>query len=337
MRDRRLRTGLTQGDLAARAGVSRQLVAAVESGRNTPSVEAALRMAGALATTVEELFTSSSSEPVPVLGGELRAGAPVRAGRVGERLVLAALGDHGIAGNGFAKADGVWEQEGLRLHPGATPAGSVLAGCDPAFGVAERLLDGLGPRSVLAVSAPSATALEALERETVHGAVVHGPDGALPDPPVPVVRLHVARWQVGLAVPGAGGRRSLEQLLASQTPIVQRDAAASSQQAFLAACGALGFTERMPGPLAEGHVSAARMASLLRAAAVTIEGAARTFGLRFLALEEHTVELWVAERWFEHPAIQTVAELLASSAFTERVARYGGYDLAGCGSVVAKE
>ena len=64
LRERRLECGLTQTELAARAGVSRQLVAAVETGHNTPAVDAALRLARALATTVEALFTERVADVV---------------------------------------------------------------------------------------------------------------------------------------------------------------------------------------------------------------------------------------------------------------------------------
>ncbi|MBV9534199.1 MAG: helix-turn-helix transcriptional regulator, partial [Solirubrobacterales bacterium] len=72
LRERRLQCGLSQTELAARAGVSRQLVAAVEAGRNTPAVDAALRLARALATTVEELFCAPAPRVVAALGGRLR-------------------------------------------------------------------------------------------------------------------------------------------------------------------------------------------------------------------------------------------------------------------------
>lgn len=61
------------------------------------------------------------------------------------------------------------------------------------------------------------------------------------------------------------------------------------------------------------------------------ESAARAFDLGFLALETHVVEVWVAERWLDHPGIDALGEVLATAAFTERVAHFGGYDLAGSG------
>jgi DNA-binding XRE family transcriptional regulator len=333
MRERRRECGLTQAELAVRAGVSRQLVAAVEAGRNTPAVDAALGLAQALATTVEELFAGSPGGAIAAVGRQARDG-PVRVGRVAEQLVTAELADHGIAGAGWAKADGVIEVGKLRLFAGAASAGLVLAGCDPALGVAERMLDGLGARSLLAISAATGVALEALRHGRIHAAVVHGVESELPNPPVEVVRWHLAGWQVGLGVAPGLGARSLEAVLAGGKPIVQRDLAAASQQAFERARQAVGIQSPPAGPDAGGHLDAARLAATLHGAGVTIEAAARAFGLRFLALEHHVVEVWVAQRWIDHPGVIALGELLATRAFTERVAHFGGYDLTRCGTVV---
>jgi transcriptional regulator with XRE-family HTH domain len=284
LRDRRLEYGVTQAELAARSGVSRQLIAAVEAGRNSPAVDAGLSIARALGTTVEELFAEHDSDVVVAFGDHLRDGAAIRVGRVGDQLVAAELPDHGVSGAAWAKADGVLDGGRLRLFPGASPAGSVLAGCDPAMGVAEAMLGRLGSRSLLAISAPTGTALRALQRGRVHAAVVHGRSDELPEPPVPVVRWHLARWRVGLAVPDRFRGHSFE--------------------------------------------------SILDAAAVTTEGAARAFDLSFISLEDHVVEVWIADCWLEHPGITALSETVATRAFTERVAHFGGYDMSHCGERV---
>jgi DNA-binding XRE family transcriptional regulator len=334
LRARRVECGLTQAELAARAGVSRQLVAAVETGLNTPAVDAALGLARALATTVEDLFADTPLGVVAALGGRLREGAALRVGRVAEQLVAAELADHGISGAGWAEPDGVVLGGKVRLFPGSTPAGIVVAGCDPALGVAEAMLHGLGPRSLLAVSAPTGTALRALKQGRVHAAVVHGVPSELPQPPVPVLRWHLARWQVGLAVAPMLRAQSLEAVLGGEIPVAQRDSAAASQQAFERAVSRAGIAAPPVGPRAAGHIDAARIAATIRGAAITTEAAARAFDLRFLALEDHTVEIWLAERWVDHPAIHGLGDLLATTAFSERVAHFGGYDLAGCGDRV---
>lgn len=50
---------LTQAELAARAGITRRSINAIEAGRMVPSVLLALDIAHALDTTVEELFTAA--------------------------------------------------------------------------------------------------------------------------------------------------------------------------------------------------------------------------------------------------------------------------------------
>lgn len=334
LRARRLDCGLTQAELASRAGVSRQLVAAVEAGQNTPGVDAALRLARALATTVEALFDDAPGECVAALGGELREGVGLRVGSVGGRMVAAELADHGTAGAGWASPDGVVASGSLRLFDGAAPAGLVLAGCDPALGVAEAMLRGLGARSLMAISAPTGTALAALAGGRLHAAVVHGRRTELPPPPVPVARVHLARWQVGVGIAPEVGRRSLEDLLQGDVPIVCRDPAAASQQAFDRAVARVGGAEPAGTRHAGGHIDAARLAAALRGAGITNEAAARAFGLRFAALEDHVVEIWLDRRWLHHPGVAALGEVLCTAAFTQRVAHFGGYDLSGCGDVV---
>ena len=332
LRARRLECGLTQAELAARAGVSRQLVAAAEAGTNTPAVEAALGIAGALATTVEELFANSPPVVVSALGRRLRDGVPLRLGWVADQLVAAELDDHGVAGASWAKPDAIVEAGGLRMFPGANPAGLVIAGCDPALGIADAMLAGLGARSLLAISAPTGVAVRALKRGHVHAAVVHGVPGQLPNPPLPVIRWHLARWQVGLGIARKIRHDSLEGILNDDIPVVQRDRAAASQQAFEHASATAGIVRPPSGPSATGHIDAARIAATITAAAVTTAAAANAFHLRFLALEDHTVEVWLAERWLDHPGTDAFAQLLSSAGFTERVASLAGYDLAGCGT-----
>jgi transcriptional regulator with XRE-family HTH domain len=334
LRRQRLDSGLTQAQLADRAGVSRQLIAAAEAGQNAPAVDAALRLAHALGTSVESLFSATRDQVVPALRGSLREGRPLRVGRVGDQLVAAELPDHGAAGAAWGKPDAILAGGRLRLFQGAEPAGLVLAGCDPALGVAEALLHGLGSRSLLALPAATGSALEALAAGSIHAAVAHAPEPELPAPPVPVLRLHLARWQVGVGVAPALGPLDLESLLAAGSPIVQRDRAASSQQAFERAVGRVGHEQLPIGRRANGHIEAARLAATLGGAAVTTESAARAFDLGFLPLEEHTVEVWVDERWAAHPGLTALGEVLISAAFTDRVSQFGGYELAGCGSRV---
>ena len=109
-----------------------------------------------------------------------------------------------------------------------------------------------------------------------------------------MIKLQLARWQVGLAVPRKLGRQSLEAVLGGGTPIAQRDPAAASQQALERALQRLGVSSPPHGRRAGGHIDAARIAATVDCAAITTEAAADAFDLDFLALEGHTVQVWLA-------------------------------------------
>ena len=56
VKERRADLGLSQGELAAALGVSRQTINSIEKGRYVPSLPLALALARYFETTVEEMF-----------------------------------------------------------------------------------------------------------------------------------------------------------------------------------------------------------------------------------------------------------------------------------------
>ena len=64
VRERRRARRITQAELAAAVGVSRQTVVSVEKGDYAPSVYLALKVARALESTVEELFPLKEGDHV---------------------------------------------------------------------------------------------------------------------------------------------------------------------------------------------------------------------------------------------------------------------------------
>jgi molybdate-binding protein len=183
---------------------------------------------------------------------------------------------------------------------------------------------------VIALSGSTASALEAMADGRAHGALVHGPAGRLPAPPEDSLRLHLARWRVGVASRGPRPR-AIADLARRGARVVQREDGASSQRAFVAAVAAEGAS--LPrGPVATGHLDAARRVAYGAPAGVTMEPAAIGMELAFAPLEEHVAEVWVDARCREHPAVAELGDLLRSGAFTKRLGLVGGYDLAGCGA-----
>lgn len=326
----RERVGITQADLALVAGLSRALVSAVETGRHTPSVDAALALAGALGESVEDLFARAPVQERPIFGAP-EDGAPVLAARVGDVLVYDAMPEHGVAGPHWRAPDGVVGNGRLELFDGHRPDGFVVAGCDPALGLASELLPDHGPSRLLPVAASSAAARDALGRGVVHAVVVHG-TGPNPSSDQPAVRrIHLARWEVGLAAPPEA---PLEIGRTESVSVARRDPGAESQRALdraLAVTG--GGTRPMWGPLATGHLDAARLVALgVAELGVTMRPAATAFGLSFLGLEEHDVQLWVAAHWWDHPGAQALAGVIASGGFRRRLEHLEGYDLSRAGA-----
>lgn len=322
----------SQQDLADRAGVTRQLVNAVESGRNTPSVSAAIQLARALGSSVEDLF-GDVGDAFSVLGTPLKPGTAVLTGRVGRRLVAADVADGIRSTELWTVPDALVTDAGLSCFAGAEEAGLVIAGCDPVLGILAGLVGRRPPHRVLTVHASTGRAVRALAAGNVHGVVVHARPGDLPTSPVPVRRWHLARWPVGLASRQAGGPPPVAELAERRARVVQRDPDAGSQRALDRALEEVGAEQPLPGPVAEGHVDVARRVAQGGArAGVTIAAAAAAFGLGVAPLEEHTVELWLDERWADLPAATVLVSLLGSAAVSGRVAHLAGYDTAGIGS-----
>lgn len=323
-RVRRLRRerGLSQAELGARAGLSRQAVGALEAGRHLPRVDAAVGLAVALGTTVEALTTTTTRGIVDVLGEGLREGQPVRAAPVGEVMVCIPVpGSHD--GECWRSPDGVVRAGRLELVGGVAPGGLIAVGCDPALGIIADLAPPAGAR-ILPVAGSSAAARGALVAGRAHAAVVHDVDPGGEEPGVEVERVTLARWRTGLAAPADAGP-VLEDALAGRGPVVQREEGAGAQQAYVRALRGVGGTVPS-GPRAVGHLDAARRARETGIAAVTIEPVARALGLDFRALETHTVEVWTAADAVDLPGARALGEVLASARFRTRIGRLAGYD-----------
>jgi DNA-binding XRE family transcriptional regulator len=318
---------LTQGELAARAGVSRQLVGAAESGRNLPRVDAGLALAAALGVDAAELFGATPTPEDVVTGEPPHEGALVRAGRIGDRMVTASVG---IGGEGWDAADGMVEQGTLTSFTRRTP-GLVVAGCEPGLAVLEHILREAA-MSALAVPTSSTTAIAALDDGRVHAAVVHGPAGSVGGRVGDrfVDRFRLTGWRVGLAAPADAAASWWRRALRGAVPVVQREAGAGVQRTFEEAAGT-----DVPGPRVATHLAAARRAVLSGVAAVTIEPAALAVGAAFHPLDVHEAELWVDREWMTDRVAGDALDVISGRRFQRRLEAVGGYDLAGCGDRIA--
>ena len=316
---------LTQAELAAQAGVSRQLVGAIEAGRHEPGVGAALAVAAALGTTVDALFGPDPTPCPPLFEGTIPAGS-VRVGRAPAGVVIAAV--EAFAALEGVSVEGRWDGAHLELFDGTSPATLVVAGCEPALALATSLV----PTGAMVVTLSSGRAIEALRRGRVHVAAVHGPLDLLPTADPSWRRVRLSAWRVGVAVPRSV--RSLQELLERRVPVVRRDDGAASQTAFERAAARCGVAPRWAGE-ASGHLDAARRVAHVPAlAAITSEPAALAVGADFLEAEDHVVELWTRDDLVDLPQVAALFNTVASADFQRRLGAVAGYDLSHCGEVV---
>ena len=97
----RLARGLSQGELASKAGITRQAISAIESDQYLPTTAVALRLASVLACRVEDLFSLAPAEDViegTFVGARLleRRTTPLRVkvAKVGAKTVTASAIAH---------------------------------------------------------------------------------------------------------------------------------------------------------------------------------------------------------------------------------------------------
>jgi hypothetical protein len=291
-----------------------------------PRVDAAIELAAALGSDTERLFGAGFGVADALTGEPPAEGSLVRVGQVGDRRVTSPAR---IGSGGWDVVDGVVAageiDEWTHLRPGL-----VVGGCEPGLELLERLLRQAGV-GALSVACSSAAAIEALASGRLHAAVVHGPPSAFPASPakLDVVRFRLCAWRVGLAAPPDAAPDWIESALHGEGPVVQREAGAGVQTAFLKAAG-----KPRPGPRTSGHVEAAAWAVTSRLPAVTIEPAARAVGASFHPLELHEAEIWVMRHWLTEPCVEFGMSELTGKAFQGRLAAIGGYDLSGSGTPV---
>ena len=364
---RRARTarGLTQDELARRAGLSRQALGAIESGAYQPGVGAALALARELDHSVEALF-GRPAEPslVEADWAEAPGDAPapparraVTLGRVGGRLVALAQPPPAMR---LAPAGGVLEHAaGRRAQVAAfrtqqeIDATLLVAGCDPAVTILAEWMGRHRPASTLTpITSSSRAALTALLGGQVHGAGVHLYDRKGGEYNLAAVRetlkrrravmVNFARWELGLGMRRGNplDLRSIADLARPGMRIVNREPGSGARLVLDQALAELKIVPRRIAGYARelsGHLEvAAAIAAGEAEAGLTLRVAAEAFRLGFVPVREERYDLVILQRETDSPPVRAMLDALNSGSFASEVSQLCAYDTALMGQVIAR-
>lgn len=364
----RLARGLSQGDLARTAGVTRQAISGIESGRWSPSLDVALSLAGALDSTVEELFGSATTSATVrsrlAVHGETPAGED-DSGRLaltevaGDVVAFPLIGDHTMS-PGFlpALATGPIAIDGAD-GPGPRPRGSrsreiearrvatpgptlAVAGCDPALALLVGPLQRHDPPVGLAWwSTCNTTSLELLEAGAVHAGALHRAVDARVRARPGIEVIGFASWREGLAFHARhrGKVRDLSDVARLGLRIANRPEKSEARRLLEDEMRRLRLTpDDLEGYATEtsAHLLAASaIASGLADAAVTCEPAALAYGLEFLPWQQELCELHVPRSLLGCVEVRALLDVLAGRELPAQLAALQGYDANPCGRILA--
>jgi len=366
LRAARQRAGLSQGELAARVGVSRQAISAIETGRAAPTMPVALRCAQALGVRADELFRLVDTLPRVdvdlVESDKLPGRGPyrVQVADIGGRLIARPLiGASGLLlslprANGLFRTDArVGNRATVELFddPDDLERTVVLVGCDPSMSVLADHVRRRHPGTELVCQASnSRVALESVARSEAHVAGLHLLDPATGEYNRAFARqrlgddVHLvtfAIWEQGLVLASDNPRgiRTVRDLAKDGIRIVNREPGSGARalldaeltSAGIAPSELLGYDTVVQSHLAAAEAVAAGLAD----AAVGAHVAAQALGLDFVLLAEERYDLAIPDRFFRLESVQSLLETLTSPLFRREIDAFGGYDVAPMGNVVA--
>ncbi len=325
IKSHRLAQGLTQAELAARAGISRTAVTAIENGRIVPSVTAALSLAAALGRCVEELFDPGQEDfqnvawawP-PVREPSRFWEAEVHGRTLRYPVELTVLGELPHDGRDDAPDDAPNNPERPRRDPRET---LVMAGCDPAASLLAAEFGRHSRLRLLPLLRSSRQALELLERRLVHVAGVHLSSTEASQGNLEVVKaelgagyrlLRLADWEEGVAyLPGAKPRTT-RSLLQSKTRWVGREPGSGARQCLDELLGA----RPSPRRIAYDHRGVANAVRCGWAdAGVCLRLAGEGAGLDFLSLRWERYDLCFHESLADDPRLRALVASVQSMPF----------------------
>lgn len=372
LRSVRTKHGLSQGELAVRAGVTRQAVSAIESNLYLPTTAVALRLASVLSCRVEDLFSLVPTEDI--VEGTLIGSLPqaetsthpirVKVSSVGKRTIIRPVTDLGeqlsftVPADGyvtgtFGKQSGTTVRVKLSRDREAIEQEISVAGCDPAiFLVGEHLRRSKDRTTVVGWTMGSMAALQSLQRGEVHVAGMHLFDPVTGESNLPFLRRSLkgsgyevvtfATWEEGFLVRRGNPKsiRAVADLTEPTVTLINREEGSGARLLLDQRLRSSGV-ERTPiqgyDRIVSSHFEVARAIREHQAdVGIGIRSAAQFFGLDFVPLQTARYDLVVAKPYLKsHPTLAHLFETIVSGSFRSEIEALGGYDTSETGKVHA--
>ena len=364
LREKRQALGLSQKQLAALAGITRQAVCAVEAGQYSPATSVALHLARALRCRVEELFSIKSSDEIVEgeLIGSLPVGAETRARvtQIGNRMLVRPLDGLGELASLSATADGlivasVSDKKRVKVRllkdRESVQHKVVVGGCDPAMFLLAEHIGKHDKDNLVPCLMGSSAALAALKRGEIHVAGIHLADdrsGAwkLPDlkrslGALDCMVVTFAHWEEGLIVAQGNPKRirAITDLARPTVRIINREKGSGARRLLDRQLESSGMaTTRVKGfdHEASSHLEvASRVKSGLADVGIGVRAAASIFGLDFVPLQRERYDLIIPKTYYETlSALRVLLDLIVTKPFRDEIEALGGYDTRESGKIV---
>ncbi|MCA9110212.1 MAG: helix-turn-helix domain-containing protein [Planctomycetaceae bacterium] len=341
VRELRISAGLTQAELAERAGISRTAVTAIEGKELAPSVVAALSLAKVLGTTVEILFTSESvsqhlTEWAWDTGDSKRLYWQAEVdGRnwlypAESTPLLTPLPDGRFTGS----------ESVASAFPASARQTLVLAGCDPAAGMLATEYGRATDYRLLALPRSSQEALTLIQEGKVHLAGLHYSTPEAPNQNVETVQdmlgsgfslIRMASWEEGIVTSSNSRRRSVRGIVTSRLRWVGRETGSGARRCLDQ------LLEGRPAPrhVARNHRGVAEaVKSGWADAGICVQLTGVEAGLRFFRVQTEYFDLCCKTTFLDDPRLRELIRVLQSSSYRELVSSLPGYSVTGTGEVV---
>jgi putative molybdopterin biosynthesis protein len=359
----RVAKGLSQGELAAKSGITRQAVSAIESNVYLPTTAVALRLGSVLACRVEDLFSLVRRDEVieGTFLGDLPAvetqTAPLRVkvSKVGTKMIVRPVTGVGDVLSYTVPADGYLiettrhrsaskAQVRLSRDRHAVEQEISVAGCDPAIFLAgEHLRRQKDQASVIGWTMGSMAALHALERGEVHVAGLHLFDAVSGQSNLPFVKRSLkgaaydvvtfATWEEGFLVRPGNPKaiRTAADLANPNVTLINREQGSGARLLLdqrLHAAGVESSQVRGYDTIVQSHFAVSRaIASHQADVGIGIRSAAHVFELDFVPIQAARYDLVVPTAYLSsHPMLENLFDTLVSRSFRNEIESLGGYD-----------